>query len=126
MTTHSQASRKVSEIDEMVGLNVRRARRSHDLTLQDLAKKLGMSYQQIQKYESGANRISVGVLAKIALALDTSVQDFFPDHLHNSISDSGLDADGKHLKNQAVSLLTQVKDQNVLASMVTVLQAIKN
>ena len=48
------------------------------MTLDDLAKALGLSYQQVHKYENGTNRVSCGTLACIAQALGHPVDFFFP------------------------------------------------
>jgi transcriptional regulator with XRE-family HTH domain len=64
-------------IDRQVGERVRRRRILLGLTQDQLAEVLGISYQQIQKYETGANRISAGRLAQIAEALEVQPGWFF-------------------------------------------------
>ena len=64
-------------IDCQVGERVRRRRILLGLTQDQLAEVLGISYQQIQKYETGANRISAGRLAQIAEALEVQPGWFF-------------------------------------------------
>jgi len=66
-----------SEIDRIVGERIRRRRVLLGLTQDQLADALGISYQQIQKYETGANRVSAGRLFKIAETLDTKAGLFF-------------------------------------------------
>ncbi|MEM0985302.1 MAG: helix-turn-helix transcriptional regulator [Pseudomonadota bacterium] len=66
-----------SEIDRIVGERIRRRRVLLGLTQDQLADALGISYQQIQKYETGANRVSAGRLFKIAETLDTTAGWFF-------------------------------------------------
>ncbi len=66
-----------SGIDRQVGERVRRRRILLGLTQDQLAEVLGISYQQIQKYETGANRISAGRLAQIAEALEVQPGWFF-------------------------------------------------
>ena len=46
-------SRSPTEIDKLVGTNVRRVRLERGLTLSDLGEQLGISHQQLQKYETG-------------------------------------------------------------------------
>ena len=60
----------VSAIDNATGEAVRSLRKSMQLSQTDLAKKCGVSFQQIQKYEAGVNRISMSRLFLIASALD--------------------------------------------------------
>jgi transcriptional regulator with XRE-family HTH domain len=67
--------RAASELDEALGNAIRLRRRNVGLTQEDLAVQCGVSFQQIQKYENGANRISFSRLAQIAKILETSVAD---------------------------------------------------
>ena len=56
-----------------IGARVRARRRSLSMSQSDLAERLGVSFQQVQKYERGANRISGSTLVAAARALQTSV-----------------------------------------------------
>jgi transcriptional regulator with XRE-family HTH domain len=60
-------------IDVAVGARVRIRRRSLGLSQTALADALGLTFQQVQKYERGANRVSASMLVKIAAKLETSV-----------------------------------------------------
>jgi len=64
-------------IDHHVGKRIRRRRRLLGLTQQQLAQSVGIRFQQIQKYESGANRVSASRLFELAEALDVPVQYFY-------------------------------------------------
>lgn len=66
-----------SEIDQIVGDRIRRRRILLGFTQDQLGEALGISYQQIQKYETGANRVSAGRLFQIAETLETQVGWFF-------------------------------------------------
>ncbi|HIF09166.1 MAG TPA: XRE family transcriptional regulator, partial [Sneathiellales bacterium] len=57
-------------VDEHVGERIRHLRTTLGLTQEQLSSALGISYQQIQKYETGANRVSAGRLYEIAMELD--------------------------------------------------------
>lgn len=63
--------------DQFVGAKLRRRRLTLDLTQQELAQKIGVTFQQIQKYEKGLNRIGAGRLYKIATELDVPVFYFY-------------------------------------------------
>jgi transcriptional regulator with XRE-family HTH domain len=76
--TREPGSRAPTEIDLYVGERVRTLRTELRLTLQDLAGRLGISHQQLQKYEVGTNRFSAGMLYNVAQALGISVSDLFP------------------------------------------------
>ena len=64
-------------IDFHLGKRMRRRRRLLGLTQQQLANACGVRFQQIQKYECGANRVSAARLWRIASALDVPVGYFF-------------------------------------------------
>ncbi|MCE8009351.1 helix-turn-helix transcriptional regulator [Aestuariivita sp.] len=64
-------------VDVHVGKRVRHRRWLIGMTQQQLAEKVGIKFQQIQKYETGANRVSASRLWDIADALDVTVSFFF-------------------------------------------------
>lgn len=64
-------------IDIIVGTNLRMLRQQRNMTQTDLADALSVTFQQIQKYEKGSNRISASRLADIARYLNISVSSFF-------------------------------------------------
>lgn len=66
-----------AEIDQTVGDRIRRRRILLGYTQDQLGEALGISYQQIQKYETGANRVSAGRLYQIAETLQTDIGSFF-------------------------------------------------
>jgi transcriptional regulator with XRE-family HTH domain len=61
-----RADRKAVAADLVVGANLRRLRADAGVTLSELAEALSISHQQLQKYETGANRISAGMLYELA------------------------------------------------------------
>ena len=64
-------------LENRIGLKIRQRRLELGLTQQDLAGKLGLSYQQVQKYETGLNRISAGRLSLVSKILLTRLDYFF-------------------------------------------------
>ena len=81
-----------NDIDLHLGKRLRRRRRMLGLTQQQLADAVGVRFQQIQKYECGANRISAARLWQLAEALEVQVSYFF-DGLSDP-SDSRDPSDG--------------------------------
>ena len=63
-------SKRAGPIDAMVGRTIRALRLSKGISQGALGRRLGVSFQQIQKYENGTNRVGAGRLAQIATALD--------------------------------------------------------
>ena len=64
-------------VDVHVGKRIRQRRWLVGMTQQQLAESVGIKFQQIQKYETGANRVSASRLWDIAEALDVEVSFFF-------------------------------------------------
>ncbi len=77
--TKKQTSRGPNPIDIHVGARVRLRRNLLGLTLQTLAKAVGVTYQQLQKYERGVNRIGASRLFNLSHVLDVPVSFFFED-----------------------------------------------
>jgi transcriptional regulator with XRE-family HTH domain len=67
------------QVNHYVRTRVRERRRSLGVSQVTLAEALGLTYQQIQKYEAGKNRISAGALWVIARELETPVSWFYPN-----------------------------------------------
>lgn len=75
--------RRTHHLDLHLGRRVRLRRREVRMSMEALAAYLDITYQQVQKYESGANRISAAVLFEIADALKTPISYFYlglPEH----------------------------------------------
>jgi transcriptional regulator with XRE-family HTH domain len=74
-----KGSRTPSPIDVHVGNRIRLRRMLLGMSQEALGEKLGLTFQQVQKYEKGINRISASRLFKIANVLGASVQFFFKE-----------------------------------------------
>lgn len=66
------------QVDAFVGARIAQRRAALSLSQQGLADRLGISPQQIQKYEAGTNRVSVSRLHRIATVLGAPTAGFFP------------------------------------------------
>ena len=64
-------------VDAHVGRRIREAREERGLHTSIVGKAAGVSYQQVQKYENGSNRVSASVLYIIAAALECRIEYFF-------------------------------------------------
>ena len=70
-------ARAADDLDRALGNAIRLRRRSLGMTQEQLANACGISFQQVQKYENGVNRISAGNLVLFARALGVSVASLF-------------------------------------------------
>lgn len=67
-----------TETDKYIGERIKEARIAASLSQKDLADMLGVAYQQIQKYETGHNRISGSRMGRLVVALNRPFTYFFP------------------------------------------------
>jgi transcriptional regulator with XRE-family HTH domain len=84
-----------NDIDKHVGGMVRMRRKLAGMNQEQLADALGLTFQQVQKYERGANRISASKLYKIAEVLQVPVSYFFdglPDTVDGTSGSAGTHA----------------------------------
>ncbi|WP_165190565.1 helix-turn-helix domain-containing protein [Caulobacter soli] len=70
-------TRSPHPIDRHVGALIRLRRRALKISQTELATAVGVTFQQVQKYERGANRVSASKLYEIAQKLDTPLVAFF-------------------------------------------------
>jgi len=73
------AKKSPSEIDKQISARVRMRRLMLDMSQGKLAAGLGISFQQVQKYENGHNRIGAGRLQQIADLLQVPIGFFFEE-----------------------------------------------
>jgi transcriptional regulator with XRE-family HTH domain len=78
----------VDPVDVAVGDRIRAARLERGMTQSQIAKAAGVTFQQIQKYERGANRVSASMLVRIAKVLDRSLVSLFPDEAADLTGDA--------------------------------------
>lgn len=115
------ASRSPNDIDRIVGSNIRALRQSQNITLQALATEIGVSHQQLQKYETSANRLSAGMLPIVADALGVEVSDLY---FNEERANSDQHDEAARLRIECEGVIKRVKSKEVLASMARVLRAL--
>ncbi|MCR5878036.1 helix-turn-helix domain-containing protein [Phenylobacterium sp. J367] len=77
MDKFADFDRGPNPIDRHVGLRIRMRRKELGVSQEKLAESIGLTFQQIQKYERAANRVSASKLWEMARALSTSVAYFY-------------------------------------------------
>jgi transcriptional regulator with XRE-family HTH domain len=71
--------RKATRFDVVIGGRLRAHRLSQSLSQAELAERLGITFQQVQKYERGTNRISASRLKEISDILGVAIETWFAD-----------------------------------------------
>jgi transcriptional regulator with XRE-family HTH domain len=80
--------RKPDALDIAVGQRIRIERLSRRMSQTELADRIGVSFQQVQKYEKGLNRVGAGRLTRIADVLGIPVRSFFETGAHSAAAKS--------------------------------------
>jgi transcriptional regulator with XRE-family HTH domain len=77
--TIGRRPRAATAEDQHVGRMIRIKRQQHHMSQTDLANEIGVTFQQVQKYERGRNRVSAGRLQAIAQLFKTPISGFLPE-----------------------------------------------
>ena len=81
------AIREPHPVDIEVGRRLRSLRRRCGISQDDLARSLGLTFQQVQKYERGTSRLSVSLVVRIACLLYVAPAQLLPDlRLHERVN----------------------------------------
>jgi transcriptional regulator with XRE-family HTH domain len=73
----ARSSEFTNKVDKTIGAKINELRVLNGMSRQQLAEKIGVTHQQLQKYEKGTNRISAGRMVAIAKAFGKPVAFFF-------------------------------------------------
>ena len=105
--------RQPTEVDIAIGKKIRKLRQRGKMSLNDLAGKIGISYQQLQKYETGVNRITAGMLVNLSEALGYPITVFF-----DLAPVSGLapeDVATENMRKRCGDLIEDIEDPEILS-----------
>lgn len=122
-------SKTPSGIDRLVGQRIRWRRRELKLTQERLGELLELTFQQVQKYEKGTNRISAGRLFELSSVLQVPVtyfyddaEEFLPDRAQTDIADaSDVASTGEVM--DFISALQDIADPKVRQSLLSLVRA---
>jgi transcriptional regulator with XRE-family HTH domain len=96
ITSERMAGKKPNPVDTHVGSRVRLRRMLLGMSQERLGESMGLTFQQVQKYEKGVNRIGASRLFQISRILDVPVQFFFEEAPH-------IGSDGSPVRGMAES-----------------------
>lgn len=106
MARGERASKQPDAIDIYIGQQIRRHRNAKDISQEQLAAHLGLTFQQVQKYERGMNRIAPSRLVKIAELFAVGLMDFFPPRSRGGKFD---------ISDDPILMLSQTRDGHRIA-----------
>jgi transcriptional regulator with XRE-family HTH domain len=86
-------ARTPDPLDVMVGAKIRILRTHRGMSQSDLAGKIGVAFQQVQKYEKGMNRVGASRLSRIAAVLGVSIGELFESSEDGAAEEKAARAD---------------------------------
>ena len=89
-------------VDRHVGLRIRMRRKEMGISQERLAEAIGLTFQQVQKYERAANRVSASKLWEMARALSTNIGYFYEGLGDASLSDPENGAPGSNIPRETL------------------------
>ena len=104
---------ETDDFSRHIGQRIRLFRTAAGLSLEALGSRIGVTYQQIQKYEKGANRVSATTLAHIAQVLNVNVAVFFLSD--DDSEETGIAMGGSLRTAQQIDRLTPEVRNNLIA-----------
>jgi len=116
-----RSNRQPVDADLVVGANVRKLRGERQATLAEVSAGLGMSHQQLQKYETGANRVSAGVLYELAKYFAVPIETFYEDE---SAEHTQQDSELLRAQRKCHAIIDRTPSAKSLDTMSKVLRAI--
>jgi len=99
--------RAMTDMDKRIGANMRRARLACGMSQEKAAESLGISFQQVQKYEKGVNHLSAARLLQVAKLFQRDIVWFYGDATGTAVFGSEPDA---------IAVLTATKDGYAFAA----------
>lgn len=110
--------------DVQLGQKIRVRRNEIKLSQDELGSKLGVSFQQVQKYENGVNRVSAARLQQIATALDVPMTFFFDKETKDATEVNSLLFLDSKFSLRLLRAYSAIKDQAIQRSFVMLLEKI--
>lgn len=111
-------------VDRHVGERLRRLRLIRGVSQTDVAEKLGITFQQVQKYEQGKNRISASKLYEVAMALSMPPAYFFEGLWPE---EDGTVQEAPELDRHTIALVKQfgsIKDESIRTTLIELLKSL--
>jgi transcriptional regulator with XRE-family HTH domain len=113
-------------IDRYIGTRMRELRRARGLTQSEIADALDVTFQQVQKYEKGVNRVSASKLLLLAQFFGKPITVFFPAETSQSIQDdiSSKDLNRASMSRRMMNAYDAIEDQGVRRHLLGLTQAL--
>ena len=122
-------TRKANPVDAEVGRRIKLQRLSAGWSQTELGEKVGVTFQQVQKYERGQTRVGASRLTQIAKVLNVPIAEFFetakPSSKRDSFAQSPLDLLSQPLALKLLQLFSEITDRDMRQTIVQLVEIIK-
>lgn len=120
-------ARKPTEADRFIGTKVRQARRELGLTQETLASLLGITFQQVQKYEAGQSRLSASRLRAVAIAVRKPIDYFYEPFVLSPPASAKSEQELKirELRRDGKRLIDRIGNDRSLRAAIHILEALE-
>lgn len=119
-----KSKRSTVKADEILGTKIRLRRVEQKLSQEKLGDALGVSFQQVQKYEKGVNRVGASRLIQIAKVLDVPVSFFYNETDKQELEVESLLAFDSRFSLRLLKAYTEIKNKDTQHHFVSLLESI--
>lgn len=98
---------KINPVDAYVGNKIRIRRKLLGLSQQQIGRKINKTFQQVQKYENGANKVSASILFEISTILNVDISYFF-EELENTFVPLDIDDESLVINKETESFISYI------------------
>lgn len=123
--TQTLKPKRPDQTDATVGANIRRIRELRRMSQTTLGEALGITFQQVQKYEKGTNRVSASKLVMIAQTLACSLDDIFGNTITETVESLSLPAMSRQALRIAVAF-DAIPDERQRAYLLRLVESMGN
>lgn len=120
---------ETKKFNKIIGMRLKLRRKSLGITQEQLGEKIGLTFQQIQKYEKGVNAINISKLLKIAELLNTNI-DYFIGTLkeNNAVASKLIDENYIENKNtiRLLNYFLKIKNDNIKQQVINLVKELAN
>lgn len=110
-----------TDVDILIGKQLRTARKQRTLSCQSLGQRTGISFQQILKYETGENRISCARLLDFAIILEKPLEYFYITAAEKYNSLDAIDTIGNRFSDKDIQYINEDTLRNIVSGFVNAL-----
>jgi transcriptional regulator with XRE-family HTH domain len=114
---------RTGKFDAVLGGRVKGLRKARSLSQSALAERLGITFQQVQKYENGSNRISAAMLIRLADALGVKPMDLMAD-VGREFPDGGDGKDGPSEAEQLLAAFQRIRSAELRDSVLKIVASL--